>query len=118
MFFGTPCTNFRRMKLKIFLKINLGRKFKFQHKSIYLVDTHGHRQLLLDRLLDHPLCVQHHTLRRVDKHAYAVRQAHTGGHLVGEVDVAGSIEYIEKEGFVPDVLADQGYRHGLIKQLS
>lgn len=35
-------------------------QFQLQDQSVYLVDAHGHREPFLHRVLDQPLCVQHH----------------------------------------------------------
>lgn len=37
-----------------------GRQLQLQDQPVDLVDAHGDRQPLLHRVLDQPLCVQHH----------------------------------------------------------
>ena len=88
-------------------------QLQLHDKPVNLIDTNGHCQLLLHRLLDHTLRVQHHALGGVDEDAHAVSQAHRGCHLVRKVDMTGRVEYVEQVRFFPDVLADDGDGNGL-----
>ena len=53
------------------------------------------------------------TFRSVDEETDAVGQPHGGRDLVGEVDVARSVEDVQQEGLALDVLHQETHRHRL-----
>mmetsp|Transcript_51916 Transcript_51916/g.135484 ORF Transcript_51916/g.135484 Transcript_51916/m.135484 type:complete len:1224 (-) Transcript_51916:361-4032(-) len=87
-----------------------GRQLELQDEPVDLVDDEHDGQPLLARLADEAVGVEHEAVHGVHHQQHPVCRARRRRHLVGEVDVAGSVEEVQHEGLA--LVVGQQHRHG------